>query len=196
MLTGPRGEPAGRFSSRSSARGPRGVDDVDDEVGALDRDRVGFHAVRPLDHARGGRLGVGCDRLALFDADVVAADAEPFRIAPRLAGPHVELPAMMRTGQDLAAGLVLERAGRLGLQDPPELAGAQLGALVWAAIAQGEVFAAEIEDADRTHGDHDDLALAGRDLVNGRDDVLHGPSMSSGPSTSSGRAGETGEVGT
>src|SRR5581483_8559614 len=52
-------------------------------------------------------------------------------------------------------------------------------ALVGAAVAQREVLALHVEDADRAAGDLDDLPPAGWDLVDGGDDVLHSSPYSS-----------------
>jgi hypothetical protein len=109
-----------------------------------------------------------------FDSNVEAAYTQALWIAPRLACAHMELPAVPGTSQNLPAGVILEHAGHVRLQHPPQSPLAQRAALMWAPVAQRKIVAVDIEDSDRSPGDRYDLTTSARDLVGCRDDVFHG----------------------
>src|SRR5579884_1962356 len=154
---------------------------LDDDVLPLDFDRVRLCDVRPLDTPRDRRLRLrlGDERRAGLDRHVVGADAEPLGLAPGLAGADVVFPAVPGTGEDLALAREAHLARHGRLDRAPQLPLAQRAALVGAAVAQREVLALHVEDADRAAGDLDDLPPAGWDLVDGGDDVLHSSPYSS-----------------
>ena len=112
-----------------------------------------------------------CERTGCLHRNVVAPHADAPGIEPRLPGADVEFPAMPGTAQDFATprdGVVAwSRRG----DEPTQRADAEGAALVRATIAQGEELASNVEDADGTARDLDDLALTRRDLVDTGDNV-------------------------
>src|SRR5688500_12764322 len=140
--------------------------DFDDDVGLVDRDGVRLGDVGALCEAE--RLEVGAGR----DLDLVGADADGAGVEPGLAGLDVVLPAVPGAANDLAGPGVAVLAGRRRGDQAGGATVAERAALVRAAVADREVLAAEVEDADRAPGDVDDLPRPGRNLVDRRDDVL------------------------
>src|SRR6266550_851653 len=132
--------------------------DLHDEVPPLGRDRVGLGDVGAGDPPRERRVVGRGEGLARFHAHRVAPHAQTLGLAPRLPGADVELPAVPGAGQDLAWTVVLDLARHARPRQPPGLALAQRAALVRAAVAQGEVLPAQVEDADRAPAHLDDLA--------------------------------------
>src|SRR5207342_1084576 len=92
------------------------------------------------------------------------------RVEPRCPRADVEFPCVPGAAQDLARALVGVRARSVGGDCADLNAGAERTALVRAAVADGEVGAGDVEDANRATVDIDELAGAGRDLVGARDD--------------------------
>ena len=144
--------------------------EIDDEVVLLDGDGVGFGGVGATFEAGRGGVGFG-EGGAGFDFDLVAADADFGGVEPGLAGADVEFPAVPGAADDLALAAVFVLAGGAGGDEAGELADAERAALVGAAVAEGEVFAAEVEDADGAPGDLDDFAPAGGDFARFGDEL-------------------------
>src|SRR5690606_18534325 len=111
------------------------------------------------------------DILPLLDRDFVALDLDPVRLATRLSGTKVELPAVPGAAQDFIGPgkAVLARLVRLDQADQTPFAKA--AALVGAAVQNAEQLAVDVEDGDRAALDGDELATAGRQVPNRGDDV-------------------------
>src|SRR5262249_54942647 len=128
-------------------------------VRTLDRCGVGLGHVGAGHHPRyRGRWPLTWRSPAL-DADLVAPHPQSRRIDPRLAGAHVEFPAVPGTTQDLPRPLVPVLARPRRRDRPPQHAPTERSALMGAAIAQGVELALDVEDADGAPRDLHDLAL-------------------------------------
>src|SRR5262249_37673939 len=151
---------------------------LDHQIILLDRHRKRLGHVRSLD-----QLGAGLDR------HLVLARAHRLRVAPRLAGADVVLPAMPGAAQELAPARQAIVAGAIRQHERADLAEAQRAAGVRAAVGERKEFAVEIEDADLASADADDPAGAGRDIAGPRDDLpAHGRPYSALAFSSSTRA--------
>src|SRR5689334_21569161 len=89
------------------------------------------------------------------------------RVEPALAGAQVVLPAVPWTAQHFSSTAVLELADARRPQKTVGVARAERSALVRTAIQDREVFAFDVEHADGSATDLDDLPLARRNLVDG-----------------------------
>src|ERR1700749_1234042 len=127
-------------------------------------DREGLGDVGPLLHLLG-------QFLAAFDRDRERADLEALRIAPGLAGAHVELPAVPGATQEFADARALVDSGlrRGQTRDAGRLF--EWRTLMRAAIEQREEIAVDMEYDDVAAVDVDDLVAAGWDVRGTRDDV-------------------------
>src|SRR5580704_9498634 len=126
----------------------------------MEAHRKGFRNVRPLH-----QLAPRTHRYRILP------DAKPRGIAPRLAGADVELPTMPRALHHLARPGVAVLSRRRRFDKAGLDAVGEAAAAVRAAIGEREELAAEIVDHDRTAADLDQLALAGRDLIDAGDDM-------------------------
>src|SRR3546814_9080109 len=90
----------------------------------LDHDIVVFDG----DGHRLGDIGTFDEVPPFFHGDREASHLDAVRLAIGLAGPHVELPAVPGTAQDLPLARILILAGRLGLHEPREPPAAQAAA--------------------------------------------------------------------
>src|SRR5262245_51211031 len=140
---------------------PNSVSGLDDDVVVLDLDRHGF-----------GDIGAGDQSRSGLDLHGVAAGANAGGIAPRLAGPDVEFPAVPGAADDLARAGVAIVAGPVRFHEPGLLALKQAAAAVRAAVVEGEELAAQIEHDDRAAIDLRELARAGRNVADCGDHVL------------------------
>jgi hypothetical protein len=103
---------------------------VDDHVVLVDGDGEGFGDVGTLDEGGAG-----------FDFYFVGLDPAVVGVAPALAGADVVFPVVPGAFEHLAGSAVVEAAGFRGGHEAGDLAEAELAALVWAAVEEGEVFA-------------------------------------------------------
>src|SRR5262245_64553050 len=130
--------------------------------------RIGVSAVREsYDHDQ--RVALDFDRVGLglegSYLDRVGLDAHPLGVEDRASGGQVELPAVPGAAQDLALSLEGVVAGPVRAHETGGRAKAERAGLVWAAVEDGVVPAADVEDADRTAVDFDQLAAAVGDLA-------------------------------
>src|SRR3989442_111608 len=125
--------------------------------------------------------------LSVLDRDRVR-DHPDLLVEQRAAGLDVVLPAVPRAAEDLALAPVLELVDLRRQGRPGHLAEADAGALVDADVLERVVGAVEVEDPDLAALDLEDLAPAGRDVLDARDRMLvrHGLPC---PIASSARAG-------
>lgn len=100
----------------------------------------------------------------------VGADAE-FRVVEGLAGLDVELPLVPGAFEDLAFARVAHAGEPVRKDKGAQPAAAERAGLVGADVAEGVVVAVEVENADLPPVDGHDFAAAGRDFVDGGDDV-------------------------
>src|SRR5688572_27993804 len=134
------------------------------DVVVLDPHRKRLRFVWTLD-----QLGAGLHRHRIL------ADADAARIAPGFAGADVELPAVPGTLHHLALARIVVTAGLRGLYQPGLDAVGQAAASVRTTVVQGKELAGEIKHHDGAAVHLDQLALAGRNLIDGGDDVArHG----------------------
>src|SRR5262249_29035731 len=130
--------------------------------------RIGVSAVRGSDD-HDQRVALDFDRVGLglegFYLDRVGLDARPLGVEDGAAGGEIELPAVPGAAQDLALSLegVVAAPGRA--HEASGRAEAERTGLVWAAVEDGVVPAADVEDADRTALDFYQLAAAVGDLA-------------------------------
>src|SRR5262249_28366488 len=94
------------------------------------------------------------------------------RVEPRLPGAQVIFPAMPWATHDLARAAVLKFADTRRAQKTERVAETQRPALMRTAIQDREVFTFDVEHANRATVEFDDLACAGLNLVDGRDNVF------------------------
>ena len=122
--------------------------------------------VLPLPRLRMNGLG-----LAGLKRDVVAPHPHSSRVEPGLPRADVELPSMPRTSENLAspAHAIVAWSGRREKAGDRPLA--QFTTLVRTAVPQGEELTVEVEDADGSPGDINDLPASWRYLVDLRNDV-------------------------
>src|SRR5579871_4457621 len=102
--------------------------------------------------------------LYALHGNIVRLDPHSVRVeirAPRL---DLELPAVPRALDDLAVARVHARIRLAGQGGPLDLAEAQRRALVRAPVAQGKVAPGDVEHADRSAADRNDLPAPGRQL--------------------------------
>src|SRR6266508_4542886 len=115
--------------------------------------------------------GVDRDRdLAVVDVYRVADDAHP-RVEHGLSGGDVVLPGMPRTAQDATLLAIFESVHIAGQCRADDAAQTDPRCLVRTRILQCVELAVEIENAHLATFKADNLASAGRDLVNARDNV-------------------------
>ena len=100
-----------------------------------------------------------------------AEDAQARRVAPRLSRTDIELPAVPGTFHHLTGARADVFAGHLRLDQRGLDAVRQAAATMRTAVVESEEIAAKIEHHDVAAGNFDELALAGRDLIDGGDDV-------------------------
>src|SRR5579883_1307811 len=98
--------------------------------------------------------------------------AHPRRIAPRLAGAQVELPAVPWAADDLAAARIAIAARLARLDEAGQAPLVQATALVRALVAEREKLAFDVEDHDLPALDIDQPACTGWKFAQARDDVL------------------------
>src|SRR6185437_4520940 len=135
--------------------------DLHHDVFVLDRDREGFRHIRAFHDARPRR-----------DFHRIAAHRHLLRVAPGLAGAHVELPAVPRAAQDLALARKAVGSGLARFHQAAEHALGERSALMRAAVEHAEELAADVEDGDRAALDGDQFARHGRDFPRRGHDVL------------------------
>jgi hypothetical protein len=80
-----------------------------------------------------------------------------------------------RAAEDFTLAAVGVLARRLGDDEAGDAPRAERPALMRATVAQREELPADIENTDRPPGDRDNLVRAGRNLLDGGDDVFDGP---------------------
>ena len=93
------------------------------------------------------------------------------RIAVRLPGADVELPAVPGAAQDFALAGVADVAGEIGFGKPDQRAFAERRALVRTAIEQAKEFALHIEDGDWTVFENEEFARPRRQFAHRGNDV-------------------------
>src|SRR5262245_58441320 len=111
------------------------------------------------------QLGAG------LHADRILSNAQASRIAPRLAGADVELPAVPGTFHHLTRPRIAILARHLRLDQPGLDAIAKTAAAVRATIVERKEIAGEIEHHDGAAVHVDELAGARRDLIDARNHV-------------------------
>src|ERR1051326_4203421 len=112
-----------------------------------------------------GDVGAFHQLLTGLDGDLELPRPGRLRIAPRLPGADVELPAVPRAAQEFPVAIEAIVAGPVGLNERPDTALAERAALMRAAVGEREIFPADIEHADLAAGDTDQLAPAGRHVA-------------------------------
>src|SRR5665213_3448613 len=124
-----------------------------------------------------GDVGTLGDARARFDRHLVLPRVALFRIAPRLAGAHIVVPAVPGTTQDFA--LAQDRVIARPVRDhqPADPAPAQRRAGMGTAIEQRVIIALHIEDADFPPAHRDQLVAAGRNFIGGGNDVMAHPQL-------------------
>src|SRR4051794_37067224 len=133
---------------------------IDHQVVFLDRNLEGFSHIGTFDQA-----------LAGLDRHRKWPRLDGVRIAPRLPGTDVELPAMPRTAQKLLMTGEAVAARSVRLHQSDDLAAAQRSAGMRAAVRECKIFALEIENSDLAARDGHHLGCARRDLARSRDDL-------------------------
>src|SRR5262249_15282935 len=110
---------------------------IDDEIICFDRDLERLGHIGSLEKLR-----------ARFDCQAKLPRPDGFWITPGLPRADVELPAVPGAADELpwTREAILPR--RLGQRQADDHAAAQLGALMWTAVGQGEIVPAQLEEAD------------------------------------------------